>query len=186
MTKRIAFLFSGTVESSANEALLSVIDALDKSKFQAGAIVRKPKGDFARKLPKMTTIQYPNDKPFPSPEQGRISGMMRAFSHAMAAIRLIKVNKIDAIVSAEPGFLLAFAAVTGLQQKPLIWIQDTPWTKYRFATMWAGYVPAIYCTSEAVLNALPAELHNKAVLLKLPQNKAEAKKFADTIFKDCN
>lgn len=191
MPLNIAFLFTGDVDSPTNEVLLQAVKHLNRTQYEPIVLVTNPNGVFSKKL-----VQ--NKIPFKGytgkliePSTGRFRGAIQTFKESCNILGTIGTLKIDAILSCEMRFLIPWAPAAFLGKKPLFWLQESIWGNYPIAEMWSGYTNLFFPVSEQVMASLPSFMQNRARLKKVPsleelsQNPESAKKYLESLFKDC-
>lgn len=193
MPKTIAFLFSGKIESPTNLALLTGMDALDKSQYTPIAFVEDMNGSFTKKLQKQKLKLVPFQLKCPvDPKASRLKGAWQTFRNSLMVLMLVKHYQIDFVVSAEMGLILAFSPGVYAAHKKIIWMQESLWEDYPIAELWSGYMGGLFVSSEKVLKSLPPSLQYHAKILEPPsfettlKKKEIAKNYIETLLKDCN
>lgn len=191
MPLNIAFLFSGDVDSPTNHVLLTAIKHMNRAQYDPIILVKNPDGVFSQKL-KQNRLPF---KVFTGeliePTTGRFRGAIQTFKESFGILGTIGSLKIDAILSCEMRFLIPWAPAAFVGKKPLFWLQESIWGDYPIATMWSGYTHLFFPVSQQALASLPSDLQKRARLKGLPtpeqlkQDPSAAKKYLESLFKDC-
>ena len=191
MPLNIAFLFSGDVDSPTNTVLLEAIKHMNRAQYDPVILVKNPDGVFSQKL-KQNRLPF---KVFTGelidPTTGRFRGAIQTFKESFGILGTIGSLKIDAVLSCEMRFLIPWAPAAFVGKKPFFWLQESLWGDYPIATMWSGYTHLFFPVSQQVMASLPPDLQKRARLKRLPtpeqleQDPSAAKKYLESLFKDC-